>query len=120
MIIDPKIMQPTPPLPINLRVSDMSLDMALEWILKLDDLEYVLQGRAIFISKPSNLITAVELRVYDVSDLTQTIADYPGPDFQLQINQKGGGGGGGGGGNPLGGGPVIPPLHPQRRRASPT
>ncbi|HEY3321752.1 MAG TPA: hypothetical protein VGP72_14875 [Planctomycetota bacterium] len=99
MIIDPKVLAGGAPA-INLRVQDMSLDLALEWILKLADLEYALRDSAIYIAKGTSLIEAVELRIYDVSDLTQTIQDFPGWEMELVTggNQGGGGGGGGGGG----------------------
>ena len=57
MVIDPKVMAPNPPAPIKLRVSDMSLDLALEWILKLDDLHYVLCDNALFISAGAEVPT---------------------------------------------------------------
>jgi len=94
MIVDPKVLAGGAPT-INLRVTDMSLDLALEWILKLADLEYALRDNAIFISKPSNLQESVELRIYDVSDLTQNIQDFPGPDFQISVVGDAGAGGGG-------------------------
>jgi len=37
---------------INLRVTDMSMDLALEWILKLADLDYRIVDGAILIAKP--------------------------------------------------------------------
>ncbi len=94
MVLDPKVVQGAPA--INLRVSDMSLDLALEWILKMAELDYVLQDQAIFISKTDKLTQAVEMKIYDVSDLVQTIPDFPGPDLQLTpIDPTGGGAGGG-------------------------
>jgi len=93
MIVDPKVVQGGA-LPISLRVTDMSLDLALEWLLKLADLDYALKDNAIFISKKQTLVEDVELRIYDVSDLTQTIPDFPGPDFQLTTAGDDGGGAG--------------------------
>ena len=83
MIIDPKVMEAGPPA-INLRVTDMSLDLALGWILRLADLDYAFKDKAIFISRKTMLVEDVELRIYDVSDLTLTIPDMPGPDLQVQ------------------------------------
>jgi len=105
MIVDPKVVAGGAAPAINLRVTDMSLDLALEWILKLADLEYALQDSAIYISKPNALIQTVELRIYDVSDLTQTIHDFPGPEFQITVAGDTGGGGGG-----LGGTLFTPPT----------
>src|ERR1039457_988310 len=76
MIIDSKVAAAGLP-PITLRVTDMSMDLALDWVLKLADLQYALKDNAVFISKAQNLIESVELRIYDVSDLTQTVPDFP-------------------------------------------
>jgi Flp pilus assembly secretin CpaC len=102
MIVDPKVMEAGAP-PINLRVSDMSLELALQWILRLADLDYALKDKALFISKKSNIIEDVELRIYDVSDLTQTIPDFPGPELQLttQDSTTGAAAGGGAALNPF-------------------
>lgn len=101
MIVDPKVIQAGAP-PISLRVTDMSLDLALEWLLKLADLDYALKDNAIFISKKQTLTEDVELRIYDVSDLTQAVPDFPGPDFQLTTpGDDGGAGGAAGAANPF-------------------
>ncbi len=82
IIVDPKVMAANPA-NINLRVTDMSLDLALDWILRLANLEKVLKDHAIYISTPDRLQEAAELRIYDISDLTQSIPDFPGPELQL-------------------------------------
>ncbi len=106
MIIDPKVLSANPP-QINLRVTDMNLDLALEWILKLAELEYALQDSAIFISKPQTLQPPLEMKIYDVSDLTQNITDFPGPEFQITVagDKNAAGGGGGAPLTPFGGPP---------------
>ena len=96
MIIDPKVLEGGAPT-INLRVTDMTLELALGWILKLAELDFALKDKAIFISKKTSLIEDVELRIYDVSDMTLVIQDMPGPELQLQAldpsqDQAGGGG----------------------------
>ena len=75
MIIDPRATGGGADVPINLKVSDMSLGLALEWILKLAELDYALKDNAIFISKPQRLLGEVELRIYDVRDLTEPELD---------------------------------------------
>jgi len=95
MIIDPRATGGGADVPINLKVSDMSLGLALEWILKLAELDYALKDNAIFISKPENLRGEVVLKIYDVRDLTAVVEDFPGPDLDLTANTGGGGGGGG-------------------------
>ena len=97
MIIDPKVLEGGAPT-INLRVTDMTLELALGWILKLAELDFALKDKAIFISKKTSLVEDVELRIYDVSDMTLIIQDMPGPELQLQTldpsqDQQAGGGG---------------------------
>jgi tetratricopeptide (TPR) repeat protein len=79
-IVDPSVVAQGAP-KINLRVNDMSSDLALEWILKLSDLEYSLKDNAIVIGKPASLQNTVELQIVDISDLTHEIADFPGPEI---------------------------------------
>ena len=83
IIVDPKVTAGGPA-NINLRVTDMSMDLALDWILRLANLEKVLKDHAIYISTPDRLQEATELRIYDISDLTQSIPDFPGPELQLE------------------------------------
>ena len=96
MIVDPRVLANNPP-PINLRVTDMSLNLALDWILRLAELEYALKDNAIFVSKADKLQAEAELRIYDVSDLTSNVPDFPGPEFQIQVGVDKGGAGAGGG-----------------------
>ena len=114
MIIDPAVIKASPP-QINLRVTDMNLDLALEWILKLAELEYVLQDSAIYISKPQTLQPPLEMKIYDVSDLTQNIQDFPGPEFQITTqgdkSQQGAGGAAGGALTPFGGAKPVAPTN---------
>ena len=95
LIVDPRVTAQAPA-NINLRVTDMSMDLALDWILRLANLEKVLKDHAIYISTPDKLVEATELRIYDISDLTQSIPDFPGPELQLETA----GGQQGGAGNP--------------------
>jgi type II secretory pathway component GspD/PulD (secretin) len=69
--------------PITLRVSEMELELALKWILKLADLDYDLRNQAVFITQKANLTSNVELEIYDVRDLTTQITDFPGPRIDL-------------------------------------
>jgi general secretion pathway protein D len=77
--------------PITLRVSDMPLHLALRWILRLADLDYVLKDEAVFISTPRNLGGEVDLKIYDVRDLTYTITQFAGPELILTAQQQGAG-----------------------------
>ena len=52
MILDPRAVEERGDTPINLKVTDMSLELALDWILRLADLDYTFKDGAIFISTP--------------------------------------------------------------------
>jgi len=69
--------------PITLNVTNMPLRTALKWILRLADLDFALKGEAVFISTPQNLAGEVELKIYDVRDLTYQITNFPGPELIL-------------------------------------
>ncbi|MCK6470340.1 MAG: hypothetical protein L6R28_01225 [Planctomycetes bacterium] len=107
MIVDPRVKAGGAEPPVSLRVTDMKLQLALEWILKLADMKYALQDNAIFISKEANLIQDVEMRIYDVTDLTLNIQDFPGPDFQLQTISDDESAGGGAALNPFAAAPAA-------------
>ena len=96
MILDPNAVEMRGNTPINLKVSNMTLNLALDWILRLADLNYALRDSALFISTRERLRTAVTLRIYDVRDLTEDVPDYPGPELELTTDSGGARGGGGG------------------------
>jgi len=98
MIIDPVALDEGGNQPITLRVSQMKLELALDWILRLAGLSYMLRDNAIFISSPDKLTTDVVMKIYDVRDLTMHLASFSGPDFALDLGSAGMGGGGGLGG----------------------
>jgi Flp pilus assembly secretin CpaC/tetratricopeptide (TPR) repeat protein len=95
MILDPRALEANGDTPINLKVTNMTLQLALDWILKLADLDYALRDSALFISTRENLKGDVVLRIYDVRDLTEQVPDFAGPDLQLEVGGRGGGMGGG-------------------------
>jgi len=82
--------------PITLNVTGMPLRTALKWILRLADLDFALKNEAVFISTPQNLAGEVELKIYDVRDLTYQITSFPGPE--LVLTATGGGDSGDAGG----------------------
>lgn len=98
MIVDPKALESRGNTPINLRVRDMTLELALDWILKLADLDHALRDNAVFISSRENLRGDVDLRIYDVRDLTEDIPDFPGPELALEVGGTEGMGAAGAGG----------------------
>src|SRR6185295_8131328 len=69
--------------PINLRVQDMPLELALKWVLKLADLEYDLRQQAVFITKKADSQSVGELEIYDIRDLTTNLTDFPGPRIDV-------------------------------------
>ncbi|MCY3021318.1 MAG: tetratricopeptide repeat protein, partial [Planctomycetota bacterium] len=89
IVLDPKVTaEGINRTPIRLRVQDMEADLALKWLLRLADLRYELRNQAVFVSRPENLAESVELRIYDVSDLTGTIQDFPGPRIDIGKQQE--------------------------------
>jgi type II secretory pathway component GspD/PulD (secretin) len=97
MILDPVAIKDVGDAPITLRVSQMKLELALDWILRLAGLQYMLKDNAIFISKPENLTTDIALKIYDVRDLIMKVPNFPGPDFALDLGTNAFGQGGLGG-----------------------
>ncbi|HYF49479.1 MAG TPA: hypothetical protein VEJ63_08740, partial [Planctomycetota bacterium] len=84
IILDPKVAsEGANKTPITLRVQDMEMELALKWILRLAELEYDLRGQAVFVTKKANLASNVELEIYDIRDLTTSIADFPGPRIEV-------------------------------------
>jgi Ca-activated chloride channel family protein len=83
IILDPKVKESGSPT-VNLRANDMSLDLALGWMLRTADLDYSFRDKSIYVSRKENLAQDVELRIYDVSDLTLNIQDMPGPNLEVQ------------------------------------
>lgn len=87
---------------VTLRVNEMRLQSALNWILKLVALKYTLKDEAVFISKAEAIQEKAILRMYDVTDLTIDIKNFQGRQQALasdsgysSTGSQGGGGGGG-------------------------
>jgi len=93
IIIDPTAAEEKGSTPITLKVTNMTLRLALDWILKLADLDYALSDHAIFVSEKENLKGDVTLRIYDVRDLTEKVPDFPGPELMLEVGGADSGGG---------------------------
>ena len=110
-VLDTKNIGDPADIPITLRVHDLSLQNAFEWILRQADLKYALRKGVVFISDPETIQGDLERRVYDARDLLLVIADKPGGQTQLgggggggSSGGSGGFGSGGGGGMSMGGG----------------
>jgi len=83
--------------PITLKVSDVPLKNALDFILKQANLDWTIKNDVLFISNEEGLSGEPIRRVYDIRDLLLIIEDKPGGETQL------GGGGGGTTGGTTGG-----------------
>lgn len=87
---------------VTLRVNEMRLQSALNWILKLVALKYTLKDEAVFISKAEAIMEKAVLRMYDVTDLTIDIKNFQGRQQALASDSgyasTGSSFGGGGGG----------------------
>ena len=78
---------------VSLKVKDMRYGDALKWILQLTNLKMALQNQAIFISSEP-IKGAINLKMYDVTDLVSPVKDFPGRELAFNAGAGGGGGGG--------------------------
>ena len=104
IVLDSEAIKDQPPT-VTLRVNDMRLEAALNWVLKLVNLKYTLKDEAVFVSKPERIHDKPVLRMYDVTDLTIDIKNFQGRQQALASDggySSTGSTGGGGGGDQLG------------------
>ncbi len=80
---------------VTLRVQDMRLASALNWICKLVGYSYTLRDEALFLSKPERIPEKTVLRMYDITDLTIEVKNFKGRQRALATDtgfgEKGGG-----------------------------
>jgi tetratricopeptide (TPR) repeat protein len=81
---------------VTLRVKDMRLETAMNWICKLTGLRYTLKNEALFISNSKGIHDTTVLRMFDVSDLTVEIKNFKGRQRALATDSGRGEEGGGG------------------------
>jgi hypothetical protein len=79
MILDRQDTEDAKHTPITLKVTDMRLGIALDWILKLADLEYTLKDEAVFITTHVSHGCYILLKIYDVRDFVAATRDTPAP-----------------------------------------
>ncbi len=84
---------------VTLKVNEMKLSQALDWILVSVDLKYALKDEAIFISTEEEVGGDAILKLYDVTDVILEIRDFPGNLAMLRdrvgtSSSTGGGGAG--------------------------
>jgi len=77
---------------VTLRVNEMTLERALNWICKLVGLKYTLRDEAIYVASPARLPQRSVLRMYDVTDLTMEIKNFAGKSRALATGSGRGGG----------------------------
>jgi tetratricopeptide (TPR) repeat protein len=73
-----------PDMPISLKIKEVSLGDALDWLMDLSGLAYVLRKGAVLISDPSQIPKETYLVTYDVRDLLSPVPDFAGPTFDLE------------------------------------
>ena len=93
MVIDPNATEGDD-VPVTLKVNDMRLGAALDWILRLCDLSYALKDEVVYVSTKDRIRDKENLQIHDVRDLLARIPDYSGTGLP-SIGEGGSGGGGG-------------------------
>lgn len=92
-VLDPAAVEESAKRPITLKVNDMRLAAALDWILRLNDLTYVLRDEAIFISTRDRIAEPMAVRVYDCrgslrpeaeAELIRTIQEMVSADWRAE------------------------------------
>ncbi len=69
--------------PVTMRVNNMTLKNALDFIMQMTGLRYSIQDEAVFISNEAGVQGNVTMKTYEVRDLTLGLTMYPGPTIQL-------------------------------------
>jgi len=77
IVLDSKAMTADPP-SLTLKMNDMKLGQALDWITKQVGMTYALRDDAIFISTPELIGGDTLLKLYDVTDVTLVVRDFKG------------------------------------------
>lgn len=76
---------------VTLKATSMSLGNVLHWVTKMTNTHIGYIHGAIYLSdKP--IEEASVTRIYDISDLTMPLKDFPGPELALSSGDQGGGG----------------------------
>ena len=87
IILHPELAEANPA--ITLRVRNMRLGSALNWICRLADARYVLMDEAIYIIPKDKVLARERTVVVDVRDLTAQVRDFPGPTLTLGNDTEG-------------------------------
>ncbi|HUS58127.1 MAG TPA: hypothetical protein VM141_05720 [Planctomycetota bacterium] len=100
IVLDSKAIPGEPP-QLTLKMNDMKLSQALDWIMTQVGLDYTLRSNAIYISTSEMIGGDAVLKLYDVTDVTLVIRDFKGDLTALRerigtVDSAGGGGDAGG------------------------
>ncbi|MHC5055049.1 MAG: hypothetical protein ACYTKD_10075 [Planctomycetota bacterium] len=87
IILHPDLAEANPA--ITLRVKNMRLGTALNWICRLADAKYVLMDEAIYIVPKEKLEARERTVVVDVRDLIAPVRDFRGPELTLGTDTEG-------------------------------
>lgn len=90
IVVAPAVMLNSPN--ITLKAKDMSLGNTLHWLTKLSNTHMGFIHGALFISDQPVKESSVT-RIYDISDMTMAIRDFPGPEVALSAGGQTGAGG---------------------------
>ncbi len=89
IVVAPSVLLQSPH--ITLKAKDMKLGNVLHWVTKLSKTNMGYVHGALFISDQP-IVEASVTRLYDVSDLTMPIKDFPGPELALKDGAQPGNG----------------------------
>lgn len=81
-VLDPQVSPADIP-PINMKLEDVKLSNALQFIMLNTGLRYSLQGEAVYISNEEGLRGDIYMRVYGIRDLTLGLTQFPGPTIDI-------------------------------------
>lgn len=94
---------------ITLKSSNMTLGNVLHWVTKLSNTNFGFVNGALFISDQL-IVEASVTKIYDISDMTLPIRDFPGPEMSLN----------GGGQNGSSSGAIFKPVGDSKDNAPTT
>lgn len=82
-VLDPEVVAGGGVAPINMTVNNIRLSNALDFIMEMTGLKYSMQDEAIYISTEDALRGDIEMRIYDIRDLTLGLTQFPGPSLEI-------------------------------------
>jgi general secretion pathway protein D len=83
IVLDPQVVESGLVPPITMKVDNIRMDNALEFIMQLSELHYVLRDEALYISNEEGVQGEVAMTIYDIADLTHPLTDFPGPRMRI-------------------------------------